>query len=191
VPRKLRDIQAGEIYHVISRGNGGRKTFRARDDFLYFLALLERVAERYEWTVLAYCLMSNHYHLVVRAGERGLSDGMRDLNGIFSRWSNKRYGRSGHLWLNRFFCKHVASGGQALLTCRYVVLNPVRARMCRLPEEYVWSSYRACADLVRPAPFLRVDELLAFFGNNTAAARRAYVAFVAEGVAEIEAATSG
>lgn len=191
MPRKPREIEPGEIYHVISRGNGGRKTFRARDDFLFFLSLLDRVAARYEWTVLAYCLMSNHYHLVVRSGERGLSDGMRDLNGTFARWSNKRYGRSGHLWLNRFFCKHVASGGQALLTCRYVVLNPVRARVCRVPEEYVWSSYCASAGLVQPRPFLRVDELLSLFGRDPEAARRAYVAFVAEGVAEIESTTSG
>lgn len=191
MPRASRVIASGETYHLVSKGNDGQKTFRSRDDHLVFLMMLERVAMRYGWCVLAYCLMSNHYHLVVRAGDAGLSDGMRDLNGGFARWSNKRYGRSGHLWRNRFFSKHLDSDVAVILACRYVVLNPVRARVCRLAEEYAWSSYRATVGILRRRPFLFIDDVLAFFGRKRDDARRGYDAFIAEGVAELEATTSG
>jgi REP element-mobilizing transposase RayT len=189
--RPRRNIESGEVYHLTSRGNNGQRTFRERSDHLHFLALLEIVATRYGWTILAYCLMSNHYHLVVRAGDLGISDGMRDLNGGFARWSNRRYGRTGHLWRNRFFAKRLENEAHALLTCRYVVLNAVRARMCRLPEEYVWSSYRASVGLAVPPRFLKVDEPLALFCNVRRFGKREYRLFVAEGVAEIAATTSG
>ena len=191
VPRPLRDIQPGETYLVVSLGNNGQRTFRERADHLRFLTKLERIASRYGWTILAYCLMTNRYRLVVRAGERGLSDGMRDLNGGFARWSNRRYGRFGHLWRNRFFAQRMESEAQTLLTCRYVVLNAVRARMCKLPEEYVWSCYRASAGFTASPRFLRGDKLSPLFGSHADRPVNGDRSFVAEGLAEIAAATSG
>lgn len=169
--------------HAGSRGNFGRALYEDPAHRTTFLCLYARVARDRGWTTLAYCLMTNHYHFVIRLTAGGLSEGMQQLNGTFSRRMNALHDRTGggHLFKNRFDARPVESDAHLLEACRYVVLNPVFAGVCDRPEDSTWSSYRATAGLDLPPSFLAVDELLELFGTNRAAARAAYVAFVSDG----------
>jgi len=126
--------------------------------------------------------MSNHYHLVIQIEESGLSDGMQVLNGDFARFVNARHGHEGHLFRNRFWSDLIEEESHLLEACRYIVLNPVRAALCSRPGGWRWSSYRACAGLDFAPSFLAAADLLRLFGRSPAAARRAYRAFVHDGV---------
>jgi putative transposase len=172
----------GGTYHVASRGNRGCRIYHDDADRIVFLKLLRRVAERYGWTCQAYCLMANHYHLLIQIGDGGLSSGMQALNGHFSCFTNARHGYEGHLFRNRFWSELIGEETHLLEACRYIVLNPIRARLCDKPEAWRWSSYRACAGLVFAPRFLATADLLALFGQTPAAARRAYRRFVCDGL---------
>jgi hypothetical protein len=126
--------------------------------------------------------MDNHFHLVVETPEANLSKAMRQLNGVYTQAFNRRHRRVGHVLQGRFKAIVVDRERYLLELCRYVVLNPVRARRTRKPDTYPWSSYRATAGLV-PAPAgLTIDWLLSQFGQQRAAAERQYRAFVTEGI---------
>jgi REP-associated tyrosine transposase len=125
--------------------------------------------------------MSNHYHLLLRI-DHGLSEGMRELNGGFSAYTNRRNGLEGHLFRNRFWCELIEGEAHYLQAARYIVLNPIRAGLCAAPEDWRWSSYRACAGLEFAPSFLETDQLLGCFGSSPAEARDAYRRFVREGI---------
>jgi putative transposase len=171
----------GALYHVASRGSNKEVIFFDNEDRGAFLNVLARVTLRHSWVVLAYCQMTTHYHLVVRVPLGGLSDGMRLLNTGFSRRTNRRHGRTSHLFRNRFFSVILEEESHILEVCRYVVLNPVRAGMCRSPSEWPWSSYRSSAGLEVGPSFLATSELLGMFGTNLPRAQMAYRAFVRDG----------
>ena len=177
----------GGIYHVASKGNRGCLIYS--DDFerRVFLKLLTVATSRFHWTCHSFCLMSNHYHLLVQLELGGLSAGMQLLNGSFARFSNRRNGWDGHLFRNRFWSELIESEHHLLEASRYIVLNPVRAGLCTAPEEWSWSSYRACAGLVFAPRFLAVAEHLRLFGGTPPAAQRAYRAFVRDGVTRCQA----
>src|SRR5262249_44352512 len=141
-------------------------------DRYVFLQMLERSVVKYEWILYAWCLMTNHYHLVMRIPRNGLSQGMSELNGSFGRWSNRRHARCDHVFGKRFSAQEIASDSHLLEACRYVVLNPVRAGLCAQPASWRWSSYRACAGLSTTDPFLARDWLLdlvrGFYGKSHA-----------------------
>ena len=177
-----RDFDPDGIYHLTSRGNDRRTIFRDDFDRHAFLDRLAANALKHRWIVLAYCLMTNHYHLVVSAPHGGISRGMQQLNGGYSRRTNSRYGRRGHLFRNRFSVTVISRDAHLLEVCRYVVLNPMRAGICERPEDWPWSSYAACAGLELAPRFLAADELLSLFGKHPTEARRSYAAFVAEGM---------
>jgi REP element-mobilizing transposase RayT len=179
--RGLRIVDPVGYYHFGSRGNNGERIFHDDDDRKVFLAMLDRVARRYRWSGLAWCLMSNHYHLVVHLRDGGLSQGMQELNCGYATRTNMRYGRTGHLFRNRFWDEVCDGEAHLLEACRYVVLNPVRAGICRTAGQWPWSSYRATAGSALGTSFLRTDELLRLFGDRPAAARREYRQFVAAG----------
>ena len=189
--RPLRIEVAHAAYHVTSRGSNRKLIYAADGDRRLFLRLLALVAAKYEWHVLAYCLMTNHYHLIVRIAEVGLSRGMQWLNGGFSRITNQWHGREAHLFRNRFAARLIESDAHLVGACRYVVLNPVAAGLCARPEDWPWSSYRATAGLEEPPAFLADTELLAEFGPSPKTARRLYRDFVAEGVRDLAAARPG
>ncbi len=179
--RERRTDEPGGVYHVTCRGNNRGPVFADEGDRLLFIDLLGRSVERYQWLVFAHCLMTTHYHLVIQIPSGGLSAGMCLLNGDFARKANKRHGRGGHVFHDRFAAARIAHAGHLLEACRYVVLNPVRAGICDSPESWRWSSYRACAGLEFAPSFLAESQLLGLFGGNADRARRAYRAFVREG----------
>jgi putative transposase len=181
--RPLREVEPGGIYHLGSRGNNRQPVYWSDDDRNEFLRILAEVTRRWEWIVLTYCLMPNHFHLVVQVPQCGLSEGMQFLNGEYARRTNAVYGRTGHLFRNRFWSEFVESEDQLLVAVRYVVLNPVRAGLCSTPERWRWSGHRACAGLDEAPAFLAVDYVLRLFGNRRVEACLAYRRFVSEGQA--------
>ncbi len=168
------------IFHTFSRGNERRRIFRDDADFRRFLKLLGGVVARYRWRLLTYCLMPNHHHLLVQTPEPNLSRGMRQLNGVYAQWFNRRHDRVGHLFQGRFGARLVQDDEHMLTVCRYIVRNPLRTSNPIHPLDWPWSSHRAILGLEPPPAFLDVDRLLSFFGATKAAARELYRAHVEE-----------
>ena len=176
--RAPRDFVPGAVYHVFARGSNRQRIFIYDSDHVDFLHCLERVVARANLRCLAYCLMPNHYHLILETRDGELSRAMKALNGRYALRFNRRYGRDAHLFKNRFGAVHQTSDAQLLWALRYAVRNPVDRGLCRTPGEWQWSSYRASAGLA-PAPrFLEVAGLLAYFGGTSDRARAVYRAFV-------------
>lgn len=182
--RPLRIEFPGALYHVTARGNARQDIFLDDEDRQQFLAVLSRVVSRFHLLLHAYCLMDNHFHLVVETPEGNLSKAMRQLNGVYTQGFNRRHKRIGHVLQGRFKAIIVDRDSYLLELCRYVVLNPVRAKNTRKADTYLWSSYRATAGLAPRPPFLTTDWLLAQFGRQRAAAQRKYQTFVAEGIGQ-------
>jgi len=179
--RPLRLEYAGAVYYVAAQGNAGQAIFLDDADRTGFLDVLADVVERFQWICHAYCLMDNHYHLLVETPEANLSRGMRQLNGVYTQAFNRRHGRTGHVLQGRFKAIVVEKEAHLLELARYVVLNPVRTGDVRHPRYWKWSSYRATAGEAPPPGFLTVDWILAQFGRNRQRARLAYRKFVAQG----------
>ena len=182
--RPLRIEFPGALYHLTARGNARQDIFLDDEDRQLFLSVLERVVSRFHLLLHAYCLMDNHYHLVLETPEANLSKAVRQLNGVYTQAFNRRHGKVGHVLQGRFKAILVDRDSYLLELCRYVVLNPVRARITRKPDTYRWSSYRASVGLTQALPFLTTDWLLAQFSKQRAAAQRKYRAFVAEGISQ-------
>jgi putative transposase len=163
--RSPREFVAGETYHLYSRGSNRQALFQYDSDRVDFLECLTRVVRRHRLACIAYCLMPNHFHLVVQTPHGDLSDAMKALNGRYSVRFNRRYQRDAHLFKNRFGAVHQSSEAQLLWTLRYAVHNPVRAGLCADPSEWPWSSYRASVGDVSPPPFLAIGRLLSYFGD--------------------------
>jgi len=154
VPRPPRLFIPNGIYHVASRGSDRRPLFLYDGDRKVFLERLGRVVEGYELLCLAYCLMGNHYHLIVQTPDARLSVALRELNGGYSRQFNYTHGHSAHLFRNRFLAHLVDDEAYLLTACRYVAHNPVRAGLCGEPSDWPWSSYRFSVGLDLAPRFL-------------------------------------
>ena len=181
--RPLRLEFAGAVYHLTSRGNARQKIFFDDGDRELFFQTLAHVVSRYSWVCHAYCLMANHYHLLVETPKANLSIGMRQLNGIFTQSLNRRHRRVGHLFQGRFKAILVEKESYLLELCRYIVLNPVRVKGRTSPAAWKWSSYRPTAGLVAVPEFLSTDWLLEQFGQNRRVAQKRYREFVRDGIA--------
>lgn len=125
------------------------------------MEILGEVVRIWNWICHAFCLMTNHYHLVIETPEGILSKGMRQLNGVYTQASNPRHGRVGHLFQGRYKAILVDGDAYLLELTRYVVLNPVRAGMIKHPEEWIRSSFRAMTGKSNVPPWLAADGLLA------------------------------
>jgi REP element-mobilizing transposase RayT len=169
----------GGIYHVMSRGNARQIVFADDEDRAAFLAYLCRVGCRLSWEILAYCLMENHYHLLLRTGDANLSRGMRDVNGWYATAFNRRHDRVGHLFQGRYKALVVDRGEYLMEVIRYIVRNPVRAGLCAAPEAWKWSSHAATMRRRRGFPCLSVDVVIGLFGSAQRAASDAFARFVA------------
>ena len=129
----------GGTYHVVSRGNLRAPIYLDDDDRHYFLVVLRRICVRHKWTCHAYCLLTNHFHLIVETPDATLSRGMQTLNGTYARSFNERYGRQGHLFENRFWSGVLLDERRLREALRYVAFNPVRAGLCERPAEWRWT----------------------------------------------------
>lgn len=147
------------LYHVTSRGARRGAIFRDDDDRTRWLAILATALRACDAHVFAYCLMGNHYHLVVQTRQANLSVLMHRINSIYSPAFNRRHGQCGSLLESRFKAVHVDRDAYLLQACRYVDLNPVRAGLVESPVEWAWSSYRAHTGRQPPAPWLATAEL--------------------------------
>jgi len=179
--RPLRIEYEGAVCHVTSRGNAGADIFLDDVDRSRFVDVLASTIERFGWICHAYCLMSNHYHLLIETPQPNLSRGMKHLNGVYTQWFNRKHSRFGHLVQGRFKSIIVEKESYLLELARYIVLNPVRAKMVRSTRDWRWSSYRATVGVIQPPPFLVTDWVLSQFGKDRASAAHAYREFVKRG----------
>jgi len=182
--RPLRIEYDGAVYHVTSRGNEKKPVFKDDHDRDVFLNTLQHVNKRYNWICHAYCLMTNHYHLLIETPEGNLSLGMRQLNGVYTQLFNKYHGRNGHLFQGRYKAILIQKDSHLLEVCRYVVLNPVRVRMVEAPEAWKWSSYLATAGKAKPYPCLTTEWMLGQFSRKRGKAESEYRQFVKWGIGE-------
>ena len=179
--RPLRLAYPGALYHVTTRGNARQAIYTDDQDRSTFLAVLAEVVTRSQWLCHAYCLMNNHYHLLIETPQGNLSVGMRQLNGVYTQRFNRRHTRVGHVFQGRFKAILVERENYLLELCRYVVLNPVRAGLAKRPQTYRWSSYRATAGLEKAPEWLTREWVLAQFSPQRRRAERQYQEFVQEG----------
>jgi len=184
--RPLRIEFPGATYHVTGRGNRQAAIFDNDDDRRLFLEVLGHSLDRADASVLAYCLMGNHYHLVVQTRRANLSALMRQVGGIYTQRVNHRHGRSGHVFQGRFKAILVDRDAYLLEVCRYVELNPVRARLIDDPADWRWSSLRAHLGLVDAPTWLDIDNVYGvLLGHSSATphelrrARRLYAKLLA------------
>jgi putative transposase len=181
VGRELRILDPDAIYHVTSRGNNrGLITFDATDR-AGLRGQLAAAATKHRWEVFAWCLMPNHYHVVLRAPEGAASSGFQELNGDHARRTNRRHGRVGHLFQNRFYSGELASEAHLISAILYVVRNPVTAGLCEHAGLWPDSSYRAAVGLERAPRWLVVDQVLKLFGTTRESGRLEFARLVDSG----------
>jgi REP element-mobilizing transposase RayT len=172
------------VYHITSRGNERKAVFKDAKDRETFLKILAHTNKRYHWICHTYCLMDNHYHLLIETPDGNLSLGMRQLNGVYTQAFNRRYARTGHLFQGRYKALLIQKDAYLLEVCRYVVLNPVRARMMEQPGDWKWSSYQANAGKEAAHPCLSTNWVLGKFSRSRAKAEKKYRQFVQWGIAK-------
>lgn len=143
--RSLRPLAPGLTYHVAARGNNGENIYAAVADRRRFLRMLGRIATRRKWSVTSFCLMDNHFHLLLTTANADLSDGMRELLAGYARFFNVKYERTGHLFSQRYLCVVVESDRQLMVASRYIARNPVRAGLRRRAQDWDWSSHALLA----------------------------------------------
>lgn len=179
--RPLRIEYPGAIYHITTRGNRRAQVFLDEDDRRLFFVVLDEAVRRYNFLCHAYCLMGNHYHLILETPEGNLSKVMRHLNGVYTQLFNYKHGKVGHLYQGRYKGILIERGEHLLEACRYVVLNPVRAGLCSTPDAWPWSSYKATAGFAEAEPFLRIGWIQEQFDADPVIGARKYAEFVMDG----------
>ena len=185
--RPLRVEYPGAFYHVMHRGNAGEDIFISNKDRERFLEYLAKAVERYEIKIHTYCLMSNHYHLLVETPDPNLSQAIKWINVSYAAYFNRKRRRKGHLFQGRF--KSILVDADEYLThmSRYIHLNPLRAEIVDLLQEYRWSSYLAIIGKVKVPDWLETDWLLSLFGKKRKLAAKNYQIFVEKvDIAELE-----
>jgi len=181
--RKPRLHVPGGLYHVILRGNARQDVFFTPADRAYIYELLAEGVSRFGYRVHAFCLMTNHLHLALQAGETSLSPGMQNLSFRYTRYLNARLNRSGHVFQGRFKAYLVDQDRYGLALVRYIHLNPVRAKMVQAPGAYRWSSHRAYLGEEASA-WLTTDWVLGQFASRIGQARLRFAQFVEAGCDE-------
>ena len=180
--RPLRIEYEGAVYHVTSRGTDRKVIYLSDGDRELFLGILKDTVERQGWTCHAYCLMDNHYHLLIETPLGNLSKGMTRLNQLYTQKFNRLHGRVGHIFQGRYKAILVEKESHLLEVARYIVLNPVRAKIATHPSDWKWSSFRATAGRIKAPSYLTTDWVLGRFGKRIITARKGYVKFVIEGI---------
>lgn len=174
------------MYHLGVHAGWREALFRRDSDRDIYFRLLDSVVEELGWDCIAYCLLTTHLHLLVQTPLPNLSAGMQRVNSQYAQGFNRRYGRNGHVVESRFWHELVEGDRQLLATARYIALNPVAAGVCRAPEDWPWSSYRATAGYVEPPRLLRDGALLGLLDDDRARAQLEWREVVAAAVARGE-----
>lgn len=187
MPRSARIIINDFPHHIIQRGHNRQAVFTSDDDYLFYLDNLQEWKKKFGCKVYAYCLMTNHVHLIIDPGtdERNLSLLMKRLAGRQTRYVNKTEQRSGTLWEGRYKSSPINTDEYLLTCCRYVELNPVRAGIVVSPEAYRWSSYGAKAGTTM-SDWLDFDPHYLGLATSAKKRREKYRDFVQETVPEEE-----
>ena len=180
--RPLRLELAGGLYHVTSRGDRREVIYDNNGDRDRWLEILGNTCKRFNWRCHAYCQMDNHYHFVIETAEANLSKGMRQLNGIYTQYYNIQHDRVGHVFQGRFKAILVERDEYLLELARYVVLNPIRAKMTKTIGLWKWSSYKAMIGEEVAQPWLATDWILGQFSSQRKRAVEKYIDFVRSGV---------
>jgi REP element-mobilizing transposase RayT len=177
--RPLRIEYKGAFYHITARGNEKKAIFKDDRDRKKFLSLLEISHHRYNALICAYCLMNNHYHIILETPLGNLSTILHHINAGYTNYYNRRHNRVGHLFQGRYKAILVDKDAYILELSRYIHLNPVRSGIVRKPEEYIWSSYKFYIDKVKVASYLNKEMILSYSGKD---AEDKYRKFVEEGL---------
>ncbi len=180
--RPLRIEFPNAFYHVTSRGNERKSVFRTDKDRQRFLSYLESAHHRYGGILHTYCLVDNHYHLLLETPRGNLSQILHHINGAYTTYFNVKHSRSGHLFQGRFKAILVEKDSYAEELSRYIHLNPVRAGPVKDPSEYRWSSYRHYIGEESEPGWLTTGLILGYFGGNGRSTYRKYREFVEEGI---------
>src|SRR3954468_15747776 len=177
MPRPLRPIDDGLIYHVINRGNNRQDVFHKPADFTAFLTALAELKERKPFELYGYCLLNNHFHLLLRPTGATISRIMQSLLVSHTQRYHRHYQSGGHVWQGRFKSPVIQNDEHLLTVLRYIEANPLRARMVEVAGDYRWSSF-AAHGLGRPDPLL--DPLIVYddLAKSLAARQRRWSAFV-------------
>ena len=176
--RPLRIEYPGAFYHITARGNERKDIFRSVRDREQFLCYLQSATERYGAAIHAYCLMNNHYHLLLETPAGNLSQIMHHINGAYTTYFNTKRRRAGHLLQGRYKGILVEADMYAKELSRYIHLNPVRAGAAEMPGDFQWSSYADYIGKRKPPDWLMRDFVLSYFGDKKTKAQRGYQEFV-------------
>ncbi|NKB22325.1 MAG: hypothetical protein GKS01_17700 [Alphaproteobacteria bacterium] len=180
--RPLRIEYPGAVYHVTARANGRQQLFTCIKDGSYFIDLLAREIAQHRWICYAYCLLEDHYHLVIETPEANLGRGMGRLNMAYSQWFGRQYDQPGHLFHGRYKSIILQKERHLLEVCRHVALNPVRVQAVNRVDHWKWSSYRPFAfDEIEPS-WLHRDWLLDQLSSERADQADAWQNYVSEGL---------
>ena len=176
--RQLRISYPGASYHITSRGNERKDIFKSPKDRQRFLSYLGSASIRYGALIHSYCLMDNHYHLLIETPVGNLSQIMQHINGGYAAYFNVKHHRSGHLFQGRYRAIVVDVDEYAQQLSRYIHLNPVRAGIVDKPERYPWSSYLYFIGNKKAPEWLVMDFILSYFGKKVSEAKKGYREFV-------------
>lgn len=178
--RQLRIEYPDAYYHVTARGNERKEIFKSEKDREKFLSYLESAVKRYGAVIHVWCLMSNHYHLLVETPLGNLSQIMQHINGAYTNYFNTKRKRSGHLFQGRYKGILVEADEYALELSRYIHLNPVRIDIVSEPGDYKWSSFQEYAGEKKTPDWLTTEFILGYFDKSEPAAQKKYSRFVEE-----------
>jgi REP-associated tyrosine transposase len=182
VPRGPRIQYPDAIYHVFARGNNRDDIFETEADRRVFVAGLDETVEEAAWRLFAYCLMTNHYHLIVQTPEANLAEGMHFLQSAYANRFNHTREHSGHVFQGRYGARVIQSTSDLLHVARYVLLNPVEAGLCERADAWPWSSLRATLGLCDVPRFLHAGFVLGALGVPHADAPERFASFLGAGV---------
>lgn len=175
-------IAPNQIYHIVSRGNNEKRIFRSSRDYRKFLSVLKETKKKFPFYLYCYTLMPNHYHLEIETQEISISKIMHRINFLYAIYFKKRYKKSGHLFQDRFYSSLVEKESYFWAVARYIDLNPVKAGLVELPEEWPWGSFRFYFQGDDSAHFVDIERFLEFYDKDLISARELYISYVREGI---------
>ncbi len=176
--RPIRIQYPGAFYHIMTRGNRRSSIFDSTEDYQDFLIVFFNIIKRYNWTCYAYCLMPNHYHLLIRTNDANLSLGMRQLNGVYTQNYNIRHKRVGHLFQGRFKSILVEEENYKYQLIRYIALNPLRANIVQVIEGWKWNSCLEVMNKIAMTGCVEIKEILSNFDQDENKAREVFLNYL-------------